>query len=344
MNVSPVLPSLPASGTSWASASASIAGSRAPTEGVKSTKALPVSIAASAYSALGGSTPRSASIASISARGSACAGCGSTGASVEDTLTTTMPRQVVAGAEGVEVGHDAGQRGLRLGARLAPGDPGPLLGLGRLQRARRAPRAGRRAARPRPPVARRAWPAASPRRRARRRRGRRARATGVGKRWAERDQAGRLGQPGGDRGSPGQAVVATDPRPPTSHTPTRRSTFIPSDPSTPHERSVVPLLASSTHFMLYVKTKYVSWKAKRMWRLSRVLVLLALVVGCGGSARDGAAAQRAPERFRALVFTKTTGFRHDSIPEGVRRSSGSAAATPSRWIRPPTRGGSPPAH
>ena len=39
MNVSPVLPSLPASGTSCASASASIAGSRAPTDGVKSTNA-----------------------------------------------------------------------------------------------------------------------------------------------------------------------------------------------------------------------------------------------------------------------------------------------------------------
>ena len=70
MNVSPVLPSEPASGTSWASASASIAGRRAPTEGVKSTNAAPISIAASAYSALGGSTPRPRSSASISDAGS----------------------------------------------------------------------------------------------------------------------------------------------------------------------------------------------------------------------------------------------------------------------------------
>ena len=50
----------------------------------------------------------------------------------------------MAGAERVEVGDDAGERGPRLRARLAARDPGPLLGLGRLQRARqRSGQAGR---------------------------------------------------------------------------------------------------------------------------------------------------------------------------------------------------------
>jgi type 1 glutamine amidotransferase len=39
-----------------------------------------------------------------------------------------------------------------------------------------------------------------------------------------------------------------------------------------------------------------------------------VAASCGG---DGAAAEGAPKPFRALVFTKTTGFRHDSIPDGV---------------------------
>ena len=61
-----------------------------------------------------------------------------------------------------------------------------------------------------------------------------------------------------------------------------------------------------------VKIKSVRWKAKQIiW-----LGLIVLLAGCGSNT-DGAAAQRAPERFRALVFTKTTGFRHDSIPQGV---------------------------
>jgi type 1 glutamine amidotransferase len=61
-----------------------------------------------------------------------------------------------------------------------------------------------------------------------------------------------------------------------------------------------------------VKIKSVSWKAKQTVGLG----LIVLLAGCGGKS-DGAAAQRAPERFKALVFTKTTGFRHDSIPQGV---------------------------
>ena len=69
-------------------------------------------------------------------------------------------RQLVAGAEGVQVGDDARERGARLRARLAPGDPGALLGLGRLQRAAERRRAARRAARRR----RRAAPRAAQRR------------------------------------------------------------------------------------------------------------------------------------------------------------------------------------
>src|SRR4051812_11003050 len=47
----------------------------------------------------------------------------------------------------------------------------------------------------------------------------------------------------------------------------------------------------------------------------RVVVLTTLVLlasACGGSAAP------ARERFRALVFTKTTGFHHTSIDEGAR--------------------------
>jgi type 1 glutamine amidotransferase len=60
--------------------------------------------------------------------------------------------------------------------------------------------------------------------------------------------------------------------------------------------------------MPLVKTKFVSWKAKQTVRL----VLLVLLVGACG---DGSVARSEP--FQVLVFTKTTGFRHDSIPSGV---------------------------
>jgi type 1 glutamine amidotransferase len=62
--------------------------------------------------------------------------------------------------------------------------------------------------------------------------------------------------------------------------------------------------------MLSVKTKSVRWKAKQI-----ILALaIALCSACGG---DGASARNESKPFRALVFTKTTGFRHDSIPDGV---------------------------
>jgi type 1 glutamine amidotransferase len=66
--------------------------------------------------------------------------------------------------------------------------------------------------------------------------------------------------------------------------------------------------------MLPVKTKSVRWKAKQIVRFVPVLLVLALSSACGDS---GAAARVEAKPFRALVFTKTTGFRHDSIPDGV---------------------------
>jgi type 1 glutamine amidotransferase len=48
-------------------------------------------------------------------------------------------------------------------------------------------------------------------------------------------------------------------------------------------------------------------------RLSSVL-LFSLALALGASQEHAGAAAR---RFRVLVFTKTTGFRHDSIPDGV---------------------------
>jgi type 1 glutamine amidotransferase len=51
-----------------------------------------------------------------------------------------------------------------------------------------------------------------------------------------------------------------------------------------------------------------------MFRTIALTIILTLAVAAGSSA----APQRQSERFRALVFIKTTGFRHDSIPDGVR--------------------------
>jgi type 1 glutamine amidotransferase len=75
--------------------------------------------------------------------------------------------------------------------------------------------------------------------------------------------------------------------------------------------------------------------------MSRVLaltVVLCLTVACGGNT----AAAPAQKRFRALVFTKTTGFRHTSIDEGTRairmlgrdhRFSVDTTADPRRFTR-----------
>jgi type 1 glutamine amidotransferase len=57
-------------------------------------------------------------------------------------------------------------------------------------------------------------------------------------------------------------------------------------------------------------------------RLSSI-ALIALALALGASQEDAAGAAR---KFRVLVFTKTTGFRHDSIPDGIAliRSLGAA--------------------
>jgi type 1 glutamine amidotransferase len=51
-----------------------------------------------------------------------------------------------------------------------------------------------------------------------------------------------------------------------------------------------------------------------MLRVLALTALLLLTAACGGSAATGPA----QKPFRALVFTKTTGFRHTSIDEGAR--------------------------
>jgi type 1 glutamine amidotransferase len=65
--------------------------------------------------------------------------------------------------------------------------------------------------------------------------------------------------------------------------------------------------------MLPVKTKSVCWKAKRIFRALLISGALAVFAACG----DGPAASAGPKPFRALIFTKTTGYRHDSIPSGA---------------------------
>src|SRR3954451_1439492 len=69
--------------------------------------------------------------------------------------------------------------------------------------------------------------------------------------------------------------------------------------------------------MLFVKIKSVSCHTKRIfrpgWIALRILVMssfLVLVTACGSSARE-------PARFRALVFTRTTGYHHASIADGA---------------------------
>src|SRR4051812_47975979 len=50
-----------------------------------------------------------------------------------------------------------------------------------------------------------------------------------------------------------------------------------------------------------------------MLRVIALTATLVLTAACGSSAH----APGATKPFRALVFTKTTGFRHESIPDGV---------------------------
>jgi type 1 glutamine amidotransferase len=65
--------------------------------------------------------------------------------------------------------------------------------------------------------------------------------------------------------------------------------------------------------MLLVKTKSVCWKAKQIVRLVSIVLAVTVSLACGAER----SAVPAPKPFRALVFTKTTGYRHDSIPAGV---------------------------
>ena len=53
-------------------------------------------------------------------------------------------------------------------------------------------------------------------------------------------------------------------------------------------------------------------------RLVPIIVLVSLALAVGASAQDPPSPDKAAaKRFRVLVFTKTTGFRHDSIPDGI---------------------------
>ena len=73
--------------------------------------------------------------------------------------------------------------------------------------------------------------------------------------------------------------------------------------------------------MLFVKIKSVRCHAKQIFRLGLCCVACRSPPSSCSRARAGqcsARRRRPQERFRVLVFTKTTGFRHDSIPDGVR--------------------------
>ena len=71
----------------------------------------------------------------------------------------------------------------------------------------------------------------------------------------------------------------------------------------------------------------------------RVLALTVLLPLSGDSGAGTPRLVEAQKRFRALVFTKTTGFRHDSIPQGVAaiRQTRPGPST-LRWIRPESAG------
>jgi type 1 glutamine amidotransferase len=68
--------------------------------------------------------------------------------------------------------------------------------------------------------------------------------------------------------------------------------------------------------MLFVKIKSVSCRAKQTLRSGLYAVLALFVAACGA----GSPAHAKP--LRALVFSKTTGYRHASISDGVRAIEG----------------------
>src|SRR5690242_2070393 len=64
----------------------------------------------------------------------------------------------------------------------------------------------------------------------------------------------------------------------------------------------------------------VSARLRRFVRLGRPLAVAAVAAAVGASMTTPIAQAAAPEAdpaFKALVFSKTTGFRHDSIPDGI---------------------------
>ena len=230
--------------------------------------------------------PRFWSSASISARGSSCAGCGSIGASVEDTLTTTTRARswrVRKALRSVTMRASAACGSSRASR---PVMPGPLLGLGRLERAGERGRAGRR----QHAVVDEAGGADRQRRLhdvvaaedeiAERRQ------PGVGERRAHGDQPGRLGEA---RRRPRRRRSSRSSRPTPGH---RRATpprdDLRSYPWTLRHRTSVASCLSSAHrfhFMLPVKTKSVRWKAKQIFRLVPLVLALALLVALRGAAR-----------------------------------------------------------
>ena len=129
--------------------------------------------------------------------------------------------------------------------------------------------------------------------------------------------------PAATAAAPVIAVVATDPRPPTSHTPTRRSTFI--QPTLRHCTSVASCLSSAhrSHFMPSVKIKSVRWKAKQTFGLGLIVLLAGVAaaptVAAARRARSASGHWSSPRR-RASGTTRS--------PRAWRRSGGSAAATP----------------
>src|SRR5215207_4820040 len=120
--------------------------------------------------------------------------------------------------------------------------------------------------------------------------------------------------------APVSAVVATEPRPPTSHTPTRLlmtwtlhcTTTVASCLSSLHG---VPLYAACQDQVCSLPGKTnLSARCVPVLRVPFLALTLTLASACGTDARTS----QSSERLRVLVFTKTTGFRHESIPDGVR--------------------------
>ena len=111
---------------------------------------------------------------------------------------------------------------------------------------------------------------------------------GVRERRAHGDQAGRLGEPRGDRG--GARHRGRRDRPATTDKPHADPTlYVHCEPTLRHCTSVASCFSSAhrCHFMLSVKIKSVRWKAKQIIRLGLIVLLAAVLAaargGCGRS-------------------------------------------------------------